>query len=113
LKFPVFYTNKMVKGSGVARKNFFRNPVEQALKVNQVGAVNRILEFLVTYQNNLLSGFLLKKVLPSLVERGISVKALFDSNCFREPFDLDEWPTNHYNDEEALRPFNGNYFLLG
>lgn len=38
-EFPVFYLNKMVKGNRANRKNFYRNPVEQALRVNQVGAV--------------------------------------------------------------------------
>lgn len=73
----------MVKGSRNNRRNFYRNPVEQALKVNQVGAVNQILKFIVEYQNNPTSGFMLQKVLPSLIERGILVQPLLSSECFR------------------------------
>jgi hypothetical protein len=31
---------------------------------------------------------------------------------FRYTFDLDEWPSTHFNDSYQLRPFKGNIFLI-
>lgn len=55
---------------------------------------------------------MLKKAVPLLMEKGINMRPLFDSEVFRLQFDLDEWPTNHFNDSTELRPFNDNIFLL-
>jgi hypothetical protein len=55
---------------------------------------------------------MLKNVVPMLLEKGLPVKPLFDSAVFRYTFEVDEWPINHYNDKEELRPFNDNIFLL-
>jgi len=56
---------------------------------------------------------MLKNIVPTLIERAIPVTALFKSELFRFSFDNDEWPANHTNDTELLRPFNENIFLLG
>lgn len=71
-----------------------------------------IINYIIKYQNNHISGFMLKNVVPTLIERGLPVKPLFDSAVFRYTFEVDEWPTNHHNDAEELRPFNENIFLL-
>ena len=31
---------------------------------------------------------------------------------FNYEFDYDEWPTSHFNDEESLRPYNENIFMI-
>ena len=37
---------------------------------------------------------------------------MLDANIFRVVFDFDEWPGNHYNDEECIRPYNGSLFFI-
>jgi len=58
---PIFFKNKIQKSSSGKQlpRFFFRNAVDSALKNNQVGAVNAILKYIVSYQNNYISGFML------------------------------------------------------
>jgi hypothetical protein len=37
---------------------------------------------------------------------------LFHSNVFNYEFDFDEWPSNHTNPTEDLRPYNESIFML-
>jgi hypothetical protein len=40
------------------------------------------------------------------------VKPLLDSNIFVFNFDLDEWPSSHFNPDQHLRAFNENIFMI-
>lgn len=55
---------------------------------------------------------MLYKVLPKLIEKGIPTRSLLESNVFRYSFESEQWPVNHYNDEDHIRPYNDNIFLL-
>ena len=46
---PIFYKNKLTKGSSKNPKFFFRNAIENAIKLNQTGSVVLILDYLVKY----------------------------------------------------------------
>ena len=46
------------------------------------------------------------------MEKGITIKDLLECNIFNYEFDLDEWPATHHNDEECLRPYNENMFMI-
>jgi hypothetical protein len=52
------------------------------------------------------------KNFTTLLDKGLFVKSLFDSNVFNYEFDLDEWPSNHNNNEDLIRPYNDNLFEL-
>jgi hypothetical protein len=69
-----------------------------------------MINYIVKYQNNYISSNLFTKTLPNLVEKGVSVVSLFNSNVFQYTFDYDEWPGNHSNDEECIRPYNHSIF---
>ena len=47
-----------------------------------------------------------------MVEKGIEVKTLLDSEVFKFNFELDEWPSNHFNSQEDIRPYNENIFQI-
>jgi hypothetical protein len=47
-----------------------------------------------------------------MLEKGIHVTKLLQSNIFQYTFDYDEWPSNHNNKTEAIRPYNGSIFRL-
>jgi hypothetical protein len=68
--------------------------------------------YIVKYQNNFVSSFMFLKNFPALLEKGIQVKPLLESNVFNYEFDLDEWPSTHINNEVYLRPYNENIFQL-
>jgi len=71
-----------------------------------------MIAYIVKYQNNYISSSLFIKTLPDLVEKGVSVINLLNSNVFQFTFDYDEWPGNHKNDEECIRPYNHSIFKL-
>ena len=45
-KYPLFYNNKILKGNG---KYYYRNAIENALKCNQVRAVDKIMQYIINY----------------------------------------------------------------
>ena len=47
-----------------------------------------------------------------LIEKGISVTPLLDSNLFCFTFDYDEWPSIHFDHEKYIKPYNGSIFEL-
>jgi hypothetical protein len=76
-KFPMFYKNKIQKKGD--HGYFYRNAIESAFKSNQVGAVSKIIEYIVKFQNNLVSSFLFNDIFPTLLEKGVNIKPLLDS----------------------------------
>lgn len=82
------------------------------MRNNQVRAVSIIIEYVVKYQNNFIYSYLFNKNFPILLEKGIEVKPLLDSNIFVFNFDLDEWPSSHFNPDWHLRAFNENIFMI-
>lgn len=103
--FPMFYKNKIVK-TNKPGKYFYRSAIDMALRNNQVSAVSCITEYIVKYQNNFVSSFLYEKNFKQILSKGIKVKRLLDSNVFCRPFDFDEWPSTHIDDNSYARPFN-------
>ena len=47
-----------------------------------------------------------------MIEKGIDVNPLLNSDIFHYEFDFDSWPSTHYNQSEELRPYNENLFQL-
>ena len=109
-KFPLFYKNKIQKGGSTSERYFYRSAIDNALKSNQIRAVGYIIDYIVRYQNYFVSSYLFNKNLPNLIEKGVFIKALLDSDVFQFTFDFDEWPSTHFNPEEELRPYNLNLF---
>lgn len=46
------------------------------------------------------------------MSKGIDVSHLLDSKVFNVNFDLDDWPSSHYNEAKVLKPYNGSIFNL-
>jgi hypothetical protein len=109
-KYPIFYRVKAKKGG--ADKFFYRNAIDNALKNNQVGAVDSIIKYIVKYQNNYSSSYLFKKNLPSIMDMGVEVQYLFDCKVFSFDFDYDEWPSTHTNEEMYMRPYNYSIYSI-
>ena len=72
-KYPIFYRNKASKGTGLNQRYFYRNSIDNALKNNQVGAVDSIIKYIIKYQNNYSSSYLFKKCLPLVMDMGVEV----------------------------------------
>jgi hypothetical protein len=82
------------------------------LKNNQIRAVGYIIEYIVKYQNNYVSSFLFLKNINILIEKGVLVSSLFNSEIFYYQFDYDEWPSSHTDSMEYIRPFNDSLFNI-
>lgn len=67
---------------------------------------------MVVYQNNYTSSFLFRKVMHKLINKGVEVSSLLNSQIFAFQFDYDEWPSTHTDDNSYMRPYNGSIFDL-
>ena len=81
-EFPIIFKNKVQKGNPKEEKYFYRNPIDIALKFDQVRAVQQIVEYVVKHQNNFVSSYLFNKNLPSIIKMGVSLTNLLNSKIF-------------------------------
>jgi hypothetical protein len=77
-EYPLFYkmqhtTKKITK---------ILTPIEVAVENNQIIALNKIIEYVVKYQNTYAFSFLFEKYMLKLLEKGIKVSTLFESEIF-------------------------------
>ena len=59
--------------------------------------------YIVKYQNNYTSSFMFQKTFIRLMEKGIAVHKLLDSEIFRYKIDFDEWPYIFNELDEKLK----------
>ena len=79
LKYPIFYQNKINKGSVLKPKYFYRNAIDSGLKNFQYRAVEVIIDYICKYQNTFISSFLFSRNLPEILSKGIPCSKLFES----------------------------------
>lgn len=110
-EFPIFYLNKIYK-TGSNKRYFYRTAIDRALKANQVRAVSLMIEYIIKNQNNYTASYLFSKNIPDLLEKGIDLHELFNSNIFTHTFDYDQWPGSHINNDTIIRPYNDSLFRI-
>lgn len=106
--YPMFY--KMQQTKGLETRIF--TPVSLALENNQIVALNRMIEYVVKYQNTYAFSFLFEEDMHLLLEKGIKVTSLFESKIFIYTFELEDWPIIHDDYSSCIRPYNGSKFDL-
>jgi hypothetical protein len=79
--YPIFYKNKITKSNNTS-KYFYRSPVNSALRNNQIRAVGYIIDYVCKYQNRYVSSYMFAKVTPTIINKGIEVTKLFNSQIF-------------------------------
>ena len=50
--------------------------------------------------------------MTDMIEKGVSIIPLLNSDIFCEQFDYDEWCGTHWNDKEVMKPYSGSIFRL-
>ena len=50
--------------------------------------------------------------MEQLLEQGVKIKSLLESEVFSLELDFDEWPTTHSCDDEEIRPYNFSLFEI-
>jgi hypothetical protein len=113
--YPLFYNNKhlaeICEPKKRPRKSYIiQNAIDTALESNKIRAVGLILDHVVTYQNNYVSSYLFNYNLSTLMERGIKVDRLLDSDVFSYKFQYPEWPAAHTDVRKTVKPYNGSIF---
>jgi len=108
-EFPIFYKNKIPKMSNNGGY-YYRTAIDRALRCNQVKAVDLMIDYIVKFQNSYVSSFLFNTNLPILLEKGITVCSLLSSNVFSLPFDFDDWPSSHTDNDTYQRGYNYSIF---
>ena len=71
-----------------------------------------MLEYIIKYQNSYVHSYLFKDNFLQMMEIGIEVAGLLNSNVFVYTFDYQEWASIHHNNTECIRPYNSTLFQL-
>lgn len=71
-----------------------------------------LLQYIVKFQNNYVSSYLFKYNFIKLIEKGVELHDLLDSNVFMMELEFDEWVKNHTNDARIIRPYQDSIFDL-
>ena len=79
-EFPLIYNLRLKKKNG--QGHYYHSALDIALKNNQVRAVNLMIQYAVVYQNNYFSAYLFARLLPALLNKGIKVFNLLNSDIF-------------------------------
>jgi len=56
--------------------------------------------------------FLFQDNFKKLIEKGIKVSELLDSDIFCHQFDFEDWPLIHSDDSYTIQPYNDSIFQL-
>lgn len=112
--YPLIY---MVSSDEDAGHTHFSENVKQsafdvALKNNQVSAIKSMIKWVLKHQNSYVYSYLFRQNLVDLMEIGIEISDILDSDIFCYQFDFVEWPTTHTNCEKQIRAYNGTIFNL-
>ena len=110
--YPIFYQNKHNKGTYEKPKFFYRNAIDIALMANQSKAVQKIIDYIIKYQNNYISFFLFRANFPILLKKGITVGPLLKSKVFYFSFEMMEWPSIHTNRNTVIRNYEYSVFAI-
>lgn len=111
--YPVIYRTKTQKKNN-KHAYYYNTAIDNALKNNQVKAVNLMIDYISKYQNSYVSSYLFKNNLPIIMEKGIVISKLIcdDSSIFKITFDYDDWPGIHTDDSKLIRPYTDSYFNI-
>lgn len=100
-EYPVFYKNEDQTSA-----------VDVALANGQIRSVNLMINYICKYQNDFVYSHLFKNNLVDLINKGVDMETLFNSNVLAFEFDFDEWPATNANTKKMLVPFNNSIFSL-
>lgn len=83
-----------------------------ALDNNQVRSVNLMINYICKFQNQYVYAHLFEYNLVDLINKGVDMTNLFNSNVLRHEFDIDEWPPTSADTSKILAPYNLSIFKL-
>ena len=91
MDYPIFYKNQIQKKNNPLNF-YYRTAISNALKNNQIRAVESMIKYITKYQNSYVSFFQFKSSINDLLKKKIGVRDLFNSKIFTTTIEFDEWP---------------------
>lgn len=71
-----------------------------------------MIDYIVEYQNSYYYAHLFNFNVVELLNKGVYMTKLFESNIFNHEFDYDEWPSTNNDIKKGLAPYNQSMFHL-
>lgn len=71
-----------------------------------------MIDYIVEYQNHHAYANLFENNLVELMNKGVSMEALFKSKVLQFQFDYDEWPAQNVDTRRGLAPYNQSFFKI-
>ena len=110
-KYPLIYKCMSSSNKNNCRKSqVYKSAIDISLESNQIRATTLIIEYVINHQNSYVFSFLFKNNLIKIVNRGVKVAKLLQSDIFCHKFDYEYWPSTHADSRTALRVYNGSIF---
>ena len=109
--YPIFYKNQIQK-NGKSTKYYYRSAISNALKNNQIRAVELMIKYITKYQNSFVSFFMFKSNFAELLQKGLDMTEILRSNIFCYQLDFEEWPATHTDPGSYFKPYNESLFNL-
>lgn len=81
-----------------------------ALYNSQIQGLNKILEYIVKYQNSIMHSYLFEDNFIMMLSWDINVIPLLNSKILFEQFDFDQWPNIHHDETKMIEPYNESIF---
>lgn len=78
-KYPLFYNYKHTHQDGNIR---YQSAIDIALEANQIRAITLIIEYIIKHQNSYIFSYLFCKNFITLINRGVPVSSLLESDVF-------------------------------
>ena len=103
---PIFYRLRRK----IVNKVTYVSAIDIALEYGQIRALNLIIKYIVQHQNSYAFSFLFKDNLLELMEKGINVSELLESNVFNHQIIFHGWPMSHRDRDFMMRCYNGSIF---
>lgn len=100
-EFPVFFK----QSNGLSA-------MDVALGNNQIRSVNLMVNYMIKYQNSHTYFHLFQHTIVDMLQKGVTMAPLMNSNICNWQFDFDEWPATHHNTSLMMRGYNDSVFEL-
>lgn len=86
--------------------------IDIALENNQMRSLSLIIQYIIDYQNSSVFKFLFEESLIYLLEKGIKLTPLLNSQIFIYEFESEDWPKVTTIGDEIVAPYNGSLFHM-
>lgn len=101
MDYPVFYKNSDGQSA-----------IDECLERNQIRSINLMIDYICQFQNSYVFCHLFEHNLVELINKGVDMENLFNSNVLKHEFAYENWPDMHINETKMREPYNKSIFAL-